>query len=162
MIEAVLGIDIGGTKCAVSIGKRDGVCLDKISFPTNELKGPSQTITNLIKASERLLNSFSALNILGIGISCGSPLDPVKGIIQSPANLPSWVNVPIVEIIQRRFNLPTFLENDANAGALAEHRFGAGQGYNHIIFNRCLLICVFCYGFTSKSTDDYALLNSIR
>lgn len=132
--EFVLGLDIGGTKCGVSLGDRNGNIIDKISFPTKEPEGPDQAIQHFIEASDRLLALHPELKIRGIGISCGSPLDPEKGIIQSPANLKSWVNVPIVDILQSRFHLPTFLENDANAGALAEHRFGAGRGYQHIIF----------------------------
>ncbi len=52
----------------------------------------------------------------------------------SPPNLPGWDYVPIVEILQREFAVPCRLENDANAGAVAEHRFGAGQGTQHMIF----------------------------
>ena len=132
--ESVLGIDIGGTKCAVSLGDENGNTIDKITFPTKEPEGPGQAIHNLLGASESLLARHPELKVLGIGISCGSPLDPEKGIIQSPANLQSWVNVPIVRLFRVRFRLPTFLENDANAGALAEHLFGAGRGYQHLIF----------------------------
>lgn len=134
MESAVLGIDIGGTKCSVSLGDRNGKIIGKITFPTRESEGPTQAIHNLLQASEKIIASHSEFKTLGTGISCGSPLDPEKGIIQSPANLQSWKNVPIVNIFKRRFNLPAFLENDANAGALAEQRFGAGRGYQHIIF----------------------------
>src|SRR5208282_2981098 len=69
-----------------------------------------------------------------IGISCGSPLDPVEGVIQSPPNLPLWKDVPIKSILEEEFQVPCFLENDANAGALAEHWFGAGRGVENMVF----------------------------
>ena len=65
---------------------------------------------------------------MAIGVSCGSPLDSEKGMILSPPSLPGWDNVPITAWLSRRYRAPAFLENDANACALAEWRFGAGQG----------------------------------
>jgi len=70
----------------------------------------------------------------GIGIACGSPLDWKKGIIQSPAQLQSWVDVPIKQIFEEKFKIPAFLDNDANAGASAEHVYGAGRGCEHMAF----------------------------
>ena len=69
-----------------------------------------------------------------IGVSCGGPLDQAAGVIQAPPNLASWIDVPITAILREEFALDCRLENDANAGAVAEHRFGAGQGTRHMIF----------------------------
>jgi glucokinase len=71
------------------------------------------------------------------GISCGDPLDAPAGVIQAPPNLPDWVEVPIVEMARARFKIPAFLENDANACALAEWRWGAGRGSDNIAFLTC-------------------------
>ena len=133
MQEVLVGIDIGGTKCAVCISTPDGKIIDKISFPTDEPAGPEQAITNIIESVQLLLNK-SGKKAKAIGISCGSPLDPYEGIILSPPNLSSWKNIPIVKIIQDKFSAPTFLDNDANAGALAEFVFGAGRGFKNIVF----------------------------
>lgn len=133
MSNYLLGIDIGGTKCAVCLGQGQGTIIDKIGFPTNEPKGPQQTIDQLLAAADTLMKRHHAAP-RAVGISCGSPLDPELGIVQSPANLQSWVDVPIVNIFQERFGIPAFLENDANAGALAEFSFGAGRGFKNIIF----------------------------
>jgi glucokinase len=73
-------------------------------------------------------------SLCGIGVSCGGPLDPHAGVIQAPPNLSTWIDIPIVEILNREFAAPGLLENDANAGALAEHRYGAGQGTRNMIF----------------------------
>jgi glucokinase len=73
-------------------------------------------------------------DLLGIGISCGGPLDPVAGIVQAPPNLPTWTDVPIVDIFEKEFKCRVSLENDANAGALAEHGYGAGRGTRDMVF----------------------------
>jgi glucokinase len=69
-----------------------------------------------------------------IGISCGGPLDSRKGIIQSPPNLPGWDDVYAVEIVEKLTSVRTILENDANACALAEWRYGAGKGTENMVF----------------------------
>jgi len=69
-----------------------------------------------------------------IGISCGGPLDPVQGIIQSPPNLRTWKDVAIRQRLEAEFAVSCYLENDANAGALAETRFGAAQGFRNVVF----------------------------
>ena len=68
------------------------------------------------------------------GFSCGSPLDAEKGIVLAPPNLPTWDHVPVTELAKARFGIPAFLENDANACALAEWRWGAGRGVDNMIF----------------------------
>lgn len=128
-----LGFDIGGTKCAVCLGTADGRIIDKGSFPTEEPKGPDQAVEQLLRHAGELIAAHG-VKPLGVGISCGSPLDPERGIVQAPANLPSWKDVPIVQIVRDRLGLPAWLENDANAGALAEWCFGAGRGFRNVVF----------------------------
>jgi len=128
-----LGVDIGGTKCAVCLGYGSGHIIDRRAFPTRESLGPQQAIDNLFKFTDELLQQHGR-RIDAIGIACGSPLDWEKGIIQAPAQLSSWKDVPIVKIFSERYHTPAFLDNDANAGALAEYCFGAGRGYQHIAF----------------------------
>ncbi len=69
-----------------------------------------------------------------MGISCGGPLDSKRGVIQARPNLPAWKDIPVVALLQERFAIPTFLENDANACALAEWYWGAGRGCDSLIF----------------------------
>jgi glucokinase len=128
-----LGIDIGGTKSSVVIGDDRGEIIDKASFPTEEPKGPEQCVNKLLETSEQILAKHS-IRITATGIACGSPLDPELGIIQSPAQLQSWKDVQITKIFQEMFRVPAFLDNDANAGALAEFCFGAGKGCRHMAF----------------------------
>lgn len=132
----LLGIDIGGTKCAVIYGKEeDGriQILDKIRFATTHVEETLQNIQdNLQVLMQR--NQLDAENTAAAGISCGGPLDSKRGLVLSPPNLPGWDHIPIVEIVRSCTGLPTGLQNDANACALAEYKYGAGQGSQNMIF----------------------------
>lgn len=69
-----------------------------------------------------------------IGISCGGPLDSRSGLVLSPPNLPGWDKVNCITPVRERFGVPVGLQNDANACALAEWQWGAGQGCENMIF----------------------------
>ena len=118
------GIDIGGTKCAVIVGDENGIA-DKIKFDTATV---DETIKNIISAVEKLGANDA------IGISCGGPLDSKRGVIMSPPNLPGWDNIEIVKMLEERFKVPVSIQNDANACALAEWKYGAGRGTENMIF----------------------------
>lgn len=132
--EYFLGIDIGGTKCAVIAGTGDMEILEKISFPTETQNGPDHAIRLLLQSAETISQKLGIYRLKSIGISCGGPLDSKKGLVQSPPNLPGWDNIPIVTLFRDKFNVPVYLQNDANACALAEWKFGAGKGTENMIF----------------------------
>jgi len=129
-----LGIDIGGTKCAVIAGTEEMEILEKVNFATETQKGPDYSINLLLKSAGALTEKFGLQGLQSVGISCGGPLDSKKGIVQSPPNLPGWDNIPIVKLFKDKLNVPVFLQNDANACALAEWKFGAGKGVDNMIF----------------------------
>jgi len=134
----LLGFDIGGTKCAVIIGNstRDEQIdiMDKIVVPTS--KPVDEMIEFLFDSAESLMqqNKIFIQDISGIGISCGGPLNSKRGVILSPPNLVGWDNVNIVQLTQKRFGIKTLLQNDANACAIAEWKYGAAKGYDNVIF----------------------------
>ena len=123
-----LGFDIGGTKCAVVIGDESGNVIAKTKIPTTTVE---ETLARIFDIAEGYVNEYRPASA---GISCGGPLDPDKGIIMSPPNLPGWDNIEIVSMVRDRFGLPAVLCNDANACALAEWRYGAGQGSKNMVF----------------------------
>jgi glucokinase len=129
-----LGLDIGGTKCAVLAGTDQMEILDRVQFATETERGPGYALGKLFNASESMIGKFGGQNLKAIGISCGGPLDSRRGIIQSPPNLPGWDDIEIVKMLEEKFSVPVFLQNDANACALAEWRFGAGKGVQNMIF----------------------------
>lgn len=136
MKKNILGIDIGGTKCAVIYGTLEKDTLqivEKIKFPTTDV---SNTLEQIYKKIALIMQKhlLTPNNTSAIGISCGGPLNTKDGIIMSPPNLPGWDNIQIVKHLMDKFKVNTAIENDANACALAEWKFGAGKGYNNIIF----------------------------
>lgn len=133
----LLGFDIGGTKSAVILGEktRDEKIriIEKLVLSTN--KPVQEMIGSLFINAEKLIEKNGAFkDIDGIGISCGGPLNSNTGFILSPPNLPGWDNIPIVEMAEKRFGKKALLENDANACAVAEWKYGAGKGCQNIIF----------------------------
>lgn len=129
----ILGFDIGGTKCAVITAEWDGSnikLLKKEKCPTDQNIMPTEMIEKLIFLADGILEDKPDV----IGISCGGPLDSKNGVIMSPPNLLSWDNVEIVKQIENHYGVPTKLQNDANACAVAEWKFGAGRGANNVIF----------------------------
>ena len=113
-----IGIDIGGTKCALSVGEcaADSVkILHREEFPTKGMTWQEvldefgKRIGALIAAQPE----SAPYRIGGIGVSCGGPLDSKMGVIMSPPNLPGWDNVPVVKFFADRFKVPVHLQNDA-------------------------------------------------
>ena len=119
-----IGIDIGGTKCAVVLGNEKEV-LKRIDFGTTTCE---ETLEKILKTVEEIGEGDA------IGISCGGPLDERAGLILSPPNLPDWDRVPIVDLLQEKFGIDAYLCNDANACALAEWKYGVGRGTKNMVF----------------------------
>ena len=135
----ILGMDIGGTKSAVLLArtgrkKTDGIeFLERCAVPT---KGSWQEVLGILalRGGEMVKRHGILPDDCVIGISCGGPWDGGRGVILSPPNLPGWDEVPITEYMEQKLGMPARLKNDADACALAEWRYGAGQGCRHMIF----------------------------
>lgn len=128
------GVDIGGTTCSVSLGRADGgdvSLVEKTEFPTPE--SPDAALERLTDGLEALVEATGE-RPAAVGVSCGGPLDSDEGTIHAPPNLPNWDGIDVVEPFEERFGIPTALQNDANAGALAEWQWGAGQGHDNVVF----------------------------
>ena len=130
MKKHYIGIDVGGTKCAVTLGDADGTILLKERFLT---ESPDVTVPRILDAARSLMARSDA-PVRSAGISCGGPLDPARGVILSPPNLPGWDHIEIVRAVEDALGIPAVLCNDANACALAEWRFGAGRGTKNMVF----------------------------
>ncbi len=135
-MNILAGVDIGGTKCAVCVGETDGDkvnILGKRRFATPSSPGDTQTEISI--HLEGLLAEFGVRHRLkAIGVSCGGPLNLRLGLVLSPPNLPGWDRVDVVTPLQEQFGVPAALQNDANASALAEWKWGAGRGCRNIVF----------------------------
>ena len=129
----LLGFDIGGTKCAVTTARWENeeiTLLKKSSCPTDKSISPEKMIEKLIALADEILEEKPDR----IGVSCGGPLDSKKGVILNPPNLQGWINVKITEQLTNHYHVPAMLQNDANACAVAEWKFGAGRGKSNLVF----------------------------
>ena len=136
-MEVIAGIDIGGTKCAVSFIHMNG---DEVEFlskekrPTNE-PHPDEMVQSFVNEIAEKLNDHPDWELVSIGISCGGPLDEEKGLILCPPNLPHWDHIDLFTPLKAKFgDVPIMLQNDANACALAEWQLGTGKGCRNMIF----------------------------
>ena len=133
-----MGLDIGGTKCAVLLARvNHGIEIaDKIRFDTCADRGLVFTYDRLCAGMEEILSRQHTdwTQVEAVGISCGGPLDARRGVVLCPPHLPGWVNVPIADMLQKKYGVPVYLQNDANACALVEWKLGAGQGADNMIF----------------------------
>lgn len=125
-----IGIDLGGTHTRVAAINQHHV-VKQYRFLTEAAAGPDYTINHLRQAIQKLLEEFE---VERIGIAAPGPLDAATGRLLSPPNLPGWDDVHLVRPLEEFFNIPVSLENDANAAALGEALFGAGQDYASIYY----------------------------
>lgn len=134
-MKYLAGIDIGGTKCAITIGKVEGEDIEvlyKEKFPTPEK--PEEAVEKLVNTLKKMAAAHPEISLSAIGISCGGPLDSEKGLILCPPNLPDWDGIDVVTPFTESFGVPCGVQNDANACALAEWLWGAGKGTKNMIF----------------------------
>lgn len=127
----ILGLDIGGTKSAAVLGDETGRVLARKAGPTPQGPWP-EALAFMVDLLHAVRPQES--NITALGVSCGGPLDSKTGVVHAPPNLPHWDGVPLRDLLQTEFGLPVWVENDANATALAEHQWGAGQGSRNMAF----------------------------
>jgi glucokinase len=134
--DLFLGIDLGGTKIIAGLADREGRIFARQHRETQASEGPTAVLHRLTGAATQLLTAENVDRgqVAAIGVAAPGPIDARSGVVTAPPNLPGWIDVPLGQLIQNELGLPTFLENDGNAAALAEHRFGAGRGADHMIY----------------------------
>jgi glucokinase len=132
----LLGIDIGGTKTSVCVGTEEGTIVASQRMQT----GPGDSLDVYFGQLKALADAtiveagLSAADIEMVGISAPGPLNARKGILIAPPNNPGWKDVPVVAKVSEMFDAPVRLENDANAAALAEYRFGEFRGVQDLVY----------------------------
>jgi len=134
--DSIIGLDIGGTKCAVVEGTFDGGILAREVCPTRAERGWQETFDSLCAAvgTQLRVARASGRQVVALSVSIGGPLDTERGIIYSPPNLPGWDAVPLKDLLTARFGVPAYVQHDGAAGALAEWWYGAGQGAHNLVF----------------------------
>jgi len=131
-----LGIDIGATKTAVCIGERDGRIRVSERIPTEGHRDADLYFRRLFPLCRKLVSQVDIPfeNIDAIGIGAPGPVDVANGIILESPNMTGWHNVPVVARVEEAFGRPVLMNNDANAGVLAEYHFGAHRGTRNIVY----------------------------
>lgn len=130
----ILALDIGATKLAAGLVAVDGTILAQAEIPTLVEEGPDHSLQRLFSLGEGLWQDTGRPSLRAAGIACGGPLDSAAGRLLSPPNLPGWDEVPVVSMASGYFGIQAYLENDGNAGVLAERRFGAAQLVDNVVY----------------------------
>jgi len=134
--QPVIGIDLGGTKISTALIDSVGRIMARDYRETQAAEGQEAVIERMLDSARRVIAQaeVTQAQVAAVGIGAPGPLDIEAGVLVAPPNLPGWDRVPLKRIIEDALGITTFLENDANAAALGEYRFGAGRGRQHMIY----------------------------
>jgi glucokinase len=134
---AAIGADIGRNLIKVAVVKIDGEIIAVKSYPLVLKQTREYMIGKILEAISEIRKTVApeGINPICIGTSAKGFIDHKSGIINGPdQGISGWINVPFARIIKQETGLPVFVDNDANMMTIAEHRFGAAQGFSNIIF----------------------------
>lgn len=134
MKNMLLGVDIGGTKVAAALVSSTGEVLHSVRTQMVPRKTAEEGLKPVLEAIDAELGDRRAKNIRAIGVSVPGWIDSVRGVLVGAPNIPCWRNFALPREIQRRYGLPVYVANDANAGALAESTWGAGSGCANVFY----------------------------
>ncbi len=131
MTAQLIGVDLGGTQIRAALANSDGVMERRVATLTVAEEGPEAVIERIC---EQIELARGDAKIEAIGIGAPGPTDPYAGVVLVAPNMSGWVNIPLRQLLSKRFGVPVALGNDANVAGLAEHRYGAGRRSNHMIY----------------------------
>lgn len=136
MKRQVVGIDIGGTKIAAGLVDEDAAVHFRCESKGHAGRPPDVVIESADRVFHMVLAgaNLEASSLAGVGVGFAGHTDAMRGLILTSSNLPAWDRVPLREILSKRFGVPVVLDNDCNAAALAEHRYGSGRGSRHMVY----------------------------
>ena len=123
-----IGVDLGGTNIRCGLVE-NGEIITKLS----EVCLSDREENEVLEQLERLISKLMNPSVEGIGIGVPSVVDMQKGIVYNVANIPSWKEVHLKEILEEKFELPVFVNNDSNCFALGEHFYGDGKPFRNMV-----------------------------
>jgi len=130
--KLAVGVDLGGTSIKIGLVDSDGKIAKKISFESHAEDGPEAVIKQIESGIKKILTGRRE-KIIGIGIGAPGTVIQKEGIVENPPNLPGWGKVNLGDILTKKFNCKVYVENDANAAAIGEMIYGAGQSFKNFI-----------------------------
>lgn len=128
-----IGVDLGATTVKTGLVSSSGSILYQNKFPAGAFEGPAATIRQISTSVREAMGQAGGREIVGIGIGAPGVIDR-RGVVHAPPNFTGWEAVPLADEVGKVFGLPVSIENDANAAAIAESRFGAGKEYPDFLF----------------------------
>lgn len=130
-----IGIDVGGTNVKIALVDGEGKIIYSNSVPTYAQMGYEYTVNNIKQAIRDLMKETNtdAKEIEGIGFDFPGQVDYKTGVVKLAPNIPGWINVPIAQMIEEEFDIPTRIDNDVRCAALGELKFGAGKGCENFV-----------------------------
>ncbi len=130
-----IGIDVGGTNVKIALVSDKGKIIYSNSIPTRAEMGYEYTINSMKDAVKDLLKEtkLEPKNVEGVGFGFPGQIDCQKGIVRLAPNIPGWINVPIAEIMEKEFGIPTRVDNDVRTATLGELNYGAGVGCQNLV-----------------------------
>jgi glucokinase len=132
--QSYLGVDIGGTKVSAGIVNVDGRIVSSAKGPMTTDGSAADGLLAVRQVVDKVLQEIGGKAIGGIGVSSPGPVDPLTGMVANPVNLPCWRDFPLREEMQRKYRMPVWVDNDANAAGLAEALWGAATGYDSVFY----------------------------
>lgn len=134
--RVVIGVDIGGTNHTAALVAANGEPLEVLRGKTNREGGPQALVGSLRALLPELVAEARErqLRVDGIGIGFGGPVDFQNGTVRLSHHVEGWEGFPLRQEIARLSHLPVTMDNDANAAALGELRFGAGRGLQDLVY----------------------------
>src|SRR5262245_59460101 len=132
----VIGIELGNTTLTVLLTDLAATVLRRVHVPFDITKSPEACIAQVITQVNLVLKEarVNRAKIVGIGVGVPGPLAYASGRPVAPPVMPGWHNVPLRKLLEDALGMRVFVENDANLGALAEHRWGAARGYDNVAY----------------------------
>ncbi|HEY7351663.1 MAG TPA: ROK family protein [Terriglobales bacterium] len=128
-----VGVDVGGTKVAAGLVDVSGEILTQVRVAMVSNSSAKRGLQSVLSAISHVIPQ-KADAVAGIGICAPGPLDPNTGIILNPPNVPCWRNYALAAAVQKLHHVPVKVDNDANAAALAETRWGAARDYRNVFY----------------------------
>lgn len=134
MEPLVLGVDIGGTKVAAGVVDSGGKVMVRSAAPMQVTGSAEDAMDCVHGVIQEILKGNTDREVSAIGVASPGPLLLPEGVVRHTPNLPCWKDFPLGDHVRRRYALPTFIDNDANAAGLAESMWGAGRGYRSVFY----------------------------
>jgi glucokinase len=134
MARYVVGVDFGGTHLRAALIDEAGTVAQRSKRKTEAWLGPAAVIARIADAVRDVMVGVPPEEIVGVGVIAPGPSNPYTGVVLKAPNLDGWELIALESALEQHLGIDVWLGNDANLAALAEHRYGAGRGYSHLIY----------------------------